>query len=173
MAKNKEQKEKELAFLREAVKGKAVVFTGYSTLTVKDLDELRSKLRETKSTFKISKNTLLKIALKEVGVDNVPEEIFKVQLGVVASAYDEVDPNRIVTEIAKTKEALKIYGGIIDGKFIDERGVRQLASLPSRDELYAKVVGSLNAPISGVVNVLAGNLRGLINILNAYNSNRS
>ncbi len=167
MAKTREQKAQELALLKDQIGGKAVVFAGYSTLTVKALDELRAKLRETGSTFKVTKNTLLKKAVEEAGLDNVPAETFKVQLGIASSNQDEVDPNRVIVEFAKTNEALKILGGIVDGKFIDEAGVRQLASLPSRDELNAKVVGSINAPLSGLVNVLAGNLRGLINVLNA------
>lgn len=167
MAKTREQKAQELALLKEQISGKAVVFAGYSTLTVKALDELRGKLRESGATFKVTKNTLLKKAVEESGLNNIPAEVFKVQLGIAASNQDEVDPNRIIVEFAKTNEALKILGGIVDGKFVDESGVRQLASLPSRDELNAKVVGSINAPLSGLVNVLAGNLRGLINVLGA------
>src|SRR5690606_23177128 len=114
---------------------------------------------------------LLRKALEEAGI-SVPAEILDVQLGV-ATGNDEVEPNRAVVDFAKSVEGLRIHGAIIDGTFIDEASVRNLASLPSRDQLYAKVVGSLAAPLSGMVNVLAGNLRGLVIVLKAYQEKKA
>jgi large subunit ribosomal protein L10 len=70
-------------------------------------------------------------------------------------------------------ERLDFLGGILEGKFIDAAQVKFLADLPSREELYAKLVGSINAPVSGFVNALAGNLRNLVGVLNAIQTKKS
>jgi large subunit ribosomal protein L10 len=78
---------------------------------------------------------------------------------------DEVSAAKVVHTFAKDNEIVTIYGGILEGKFIDASGVKSLASLPSKQELLAKVVGSLNAPVSGFVNVLAANIRNFVSVL--------
>jgi len=79
---------------------------------------------------------------------------------------DEVSAARIVNNFSKTHEILQVFGGVLEGKFISVAMVKSLANLPSKQELLAKLVGSINAPVSGFVNVLAGNLRGLVGVLN-------
>ena len=165
MAKTRQQKEELLKEVEGLVAGKATVFTGFSKLSVKELTDLRGQLRAAGSNYKVAKNTLLKKALADKGVE-IPTEIFDVQLAIATSSTDEVEPNKIVVNFAKGHENLKILGAIVDNKFVDESGVKALATLPSRDELYAKVVGSIAAPLSGLVNVMSGNLRGLVNVLN-------
>ncbi len=79
---------------------------------------------------------------------------------------------KLVKGFSKKHEDIEFQGGILEGQIIDIEELKKLADLPSREELLAKVVGSLNAPISGFVNVLAGNLRGLVNVLNAIKDNK-
>lgn len=167
MPKSRAEKEVLLTSLQQKLAGKAVVFTQYQGLTVKELTELRAKLREGGATYTVTKNTLLRKALVEARID-IPAEILDVQLAVAASAGDEVEPNRVVVQFAKDHEALKVLGAVIEGEFVPESGVRALAALPSREELYAKVVGSVAAPLRGLVTVLGGNLRGLVSVLNQY-----
>lgn len=167
MPKTRIQKEQELADLKEMVSGKAVVLTEYTGLTVKDMGDLRAKLRESNSTYRVIKTSLLAKALEEIDV-KIPEEVLTIQLAIASNLSDEVEPNRAVVEFAKGNEQINIKGAIINGEYVDESKVKALASLPSREMLLAKVVGSVSAPLSGMVNVLSGNLRGLVNVLKQY-----
>lgn len=172
MAKTRIQKEAMLKELAAALQDKAMVFTNYSTLTVRDLDQLRNGLRAIGAKYSVVKNTLLRKALEDAGLD-VPGEILNLPLGIATSAEDEVEPSKVVVEFAKTNAGMKIMGAIIDGKFVDEAGVRALAALPGRKVLYTQVVGSIAAPLAGLLNVLRGNLQGLINIFNQYKTQKS
>ncbi|MBI2590044.1 50S ribosomal protein L10 [Candidatus Berkelbacteria bacterium] len=172
MAITRVRKEEQLALLTAMLQEKAIVFTRYSGLTVRDLDELRRALRAVKSRYLVTKNTLLRKAMEQANL-TIPSEIFDIQLGIAVSADDEVEPNRVVVTFAKTHEAFGILGAIVDGKFIDTTNVKSLAALPSRDQLYAKVAGSLAAPLAGLMNVLSGNLRGLVNVLHQYQTKLS
>ena len=167
MPKTRTQKEQEFADLKSMVNGKAVVLTEYTGLTVKDMGDLRGKLRESGSSYRVVKTSLLAKALAEKNIE-IPAEILTVQLAVASNLDDEVEPNRAVVDFAKTNEAINIKGAVINGEFVDESQVKALASLPGRDELLAKVVVSVSAPLSGMVNVLSGNLRGLVNVLKQY-----
>ena len=80
----------------------------------------------------------------------------------------EISPARIVSAFAKKNEAVTVFGGILEGKLIDSALVKTLSALPGRKELLSQMVGSLNAPVSGFVNVCAGSIRALYNVLNAY-----
>lgn len=164
MAKTREQKAVQLAQLQTLIQQPAMVLTQYSGLTVKDLDELRSQLREVGCRYLVPKTSLLEKVLEEQKIV-LPESLLKVQLGIATSATDEVDPNRVVVTFAKKNEKLGVVGAIIHGKFVDAAYVKSLAALPSRQELYARVVGSVSAPIRGFVSVLGGNLRGLVQVL--------
>jgi large subunit ribosomal protein L10 len=90
----------------------------------------------------------------------------------MAFGSDEVAPAKILVDFAKGKE-MKIYGGLLEGKFITAAKVKELAGLPSKLELIALTVRTIQAPISGFVNVLAGNLRGLVNVLKAVKESKS
>lgn len=172
MAKTRQEKEVHLAELEQALAGKAIVLTKYTGLTVRDLSDLRAELRAVGGEYRVTKNTLLAKALAGRKME-IPQDILSLQLGIAISHTDEVEPNKIIVKFAKTHEPLQILGALIEGKFIDESSVRKLAALPSRDELYAKVVGSLAAPMSGLVNVMAGNLRGLVRVLDQYREHKA
>lgn len=171
MAKTRLQKEQELQVLEQLAAGKAVVLTGYTGLSVGDMRQLRQALRAVGGGYRVVKTSLLRKALGDAA-PSVPTEAFGVQLAIATHPTDEVEANKAVVVFGKTHEAMQVLGAIIDGQFIDEAGVRRLAALPGRDELYAKLVGSVAAPISGLVNVLAGNLRGLVSVLNQYQQKR-
>lgn len=164
MAKTREQKAAQLAQLQTLIKQPAMVLTQYGGLTVKDLDDLRAQLRVVGCQYLVPKTSLLEKVLKEQGIE-LPENLLKVQLGIATSATDEVDPNRVVVTFAKLHEQLGVVGAIVNGQFVDASYVRSLAALPGKQELYAKVVGSIAAPLTGFVSVLGGNLRGLVQVL--------
>ncbi|MDI3536697.1 MAG: large subunit ribosomal protein [Eubacteriaceae bacterium] len=142
------------------------VLVDYRGLNVEEVTELRKKAREAGIDYKVYKNSMMRFAAKETGL----EGLLDVMVGPTAVAFCETDPvapAKLLSEFAKDHKALEIKAGMVDGKVLDVKGVEDLAELPPREVLVAKVLGGLNAPISGFVNVLNGNIRGLVVALNA------
>lgn len=142
------------------------VVVDYRGLNVEQVTELRKLAREQGIDYKVYKNSMMRFAAKEVGVEGLLDSL----VGPTGIAFCESDPvaaAKLFTEFAKKNKALEIKAGVVDGKVIDKAGVEQLAELPPREQLIAKVLGGLNAPISGFVTVLNANLKGLVVALNA------
>jgi len=129
-------------------------------------------LRQQGIGFQIIKNTLFKIALKKEGI-SFDEKLLDQPVAVVwGGAQDEAVPAKLTVEFRKEAEKLEIIGGLINRNFADATLIKQLAALPGRDELYAKMVGALNSPIHRLVNALQSNLRSLVYILKQYQESR-
>jgi large subunit ribosomal protein L10 len=154
----------------ESMKG--MILTEYHGLTVEELSELRSKLRAFNSEYTVVKNTLSDIALKEAGIDDAGSN-FSGPIALVIENGDIVSPAKALMDFAKTHAKLKVKAGYLEGKFVDAAVVDQLSKLPSREVLITKMLGSMNAPISGFVNVLAANIRGLVTVLNAISKKQA
>ncbi|MDD4901794.1 MAG: 50S ribosomal protein L10 [Patescibacteria group bacterium] len=175
MPKTRAQKQVILDGLTEkAKKAKSVVFAKFNKLLVKENEDLRHRLKAEGGEYYVAKKTLFNLAFK----NNQQEIDFKTMDGQVAAIFgyqDEVAPAKVVDTFRKEMEEPKIFflGGILENKFISKEMVESLAKLPSRKELYAKLVGSMNAPVSGFVNVLAGNLRGLVTCLKAIGEKKA
>jgi len=167
MPKTRGQKEDDLQELTERIKGaKSVVLTDYSGTTVKDIDAFRRSLAKEGVVSKVYKVTLLRKAMIANGID-ASEVDYKTPVILSLSEEDEVAPARIIKGLSKEIKTVNILSGVFDGKFASRDQVMVLADLPNKDEMRAKLVGTINAPVSGFVNVLAGNIRGLITVLNA------
>ena len=169
MPKSKIQKQEILRTLDEQMKrSKSLIFTGFNALEVADNEALRAKLRAVGGEYYVSKKTLLKKILKDNGLAAPQEELLTGKIATIFSYDDEVAAAKAVKDFSKGREE-KIFflGGIMEGRFLSKEEAIGLASIPGKQELYAKLVGSINAPVSGFVNVLAGNLRGLVNVLKA------
>lgn len=162
-----QQKQQVVKDLSEKIgAAKAFVLADYRGLTVEQDTELRNALRKAGVEYKVVKNTMTKFAAKENGL--VDLDIFlNGPTAIAISTTDPVAPAKVISEFAKKYDKLEIKAGVVEGKVIDVDGVKSLAELPSREVLIAKVLGSFNAPISGFVNVLNGNIRGLVVALNA------
>lgn len=174
MAKTRVQKEEALAVYQESLQNaKSVVFVNFDKLKVKDIEKLRRQCRSEKVGYVVAKKTLMKLALTKAGLTDVNPKAFEHGVATVFGFEDEVAPARIMQTFAKDHEALKTIGGILEGTYVDRERVIALASLPSRQELLGKLVGTIQAPVSGFVNVLAGNLRGLLYALNAIKESKS
>lgn len=175
MAKTKEQKKKIIDDLKEKIsKAKSIVFVKFNNLNVNKNEELRSQLRESGGEYYAAKKTLMDLALKDSALENVCIKKFDGQAAVVFGYDDEVTPAKIVAKFNKDNEGkLEFIGGILENKFISSESVAALAQIPSRQELYAKIVGSINAPIFGFVNALAGNLRNLVYVLKAVENKKN
>lgn len=161
-----QEKQEAVKELAEKLKAsKSVVLADYRGLTVEQDTELRNALRKAGVEYKVVKNSLTRFAAKEVGLDGLDE--FLSGPTSVAISDDPVAPSKVLSEYAKKYEKLELKAGVVEGKIIDVAGIKALAELPPREVLIAKVLGGFNAPISGFVNVLNGNIRGLVVALNA------
>ena len=169
MPKSKQQKQESVAALVEELKkAKGVVFANFQGLTVAESEELRKVCRQEKVEVIAAKKTLVRRALDEVGMSAVDVGAFQGGVAAFLGLGDEISPAKVVSKFAKVHQIVAIFGGILEGKFIGAQAVTSLALLPGRLELLSKMVGSLNAPISGFVQVNASILRGLMNVLNAF-----
>ncbi len=147
-------------------KAQSVVLVDYRGLNVEQLTELRSRYRKAGVEYKVYKNTMMRFAFKDSGLEGFNE--FLKGPSAIAFGYDDpVQVAKITSEFAKANDNLEIKAGIVDGKVIDVEGVNSLASLPPREVLIAQVLGGFNAPIQGFANVLQGTIRGLAIALNA------
>ena len=144
---------------------KSLVITDYLGLNVAEMTELRSKLREAGVEFKVVKNTLATIAANDVEMDEMTE-YFSGPTAIAFGEDDAVSPAKVLVEFAKDHEVLEIKAGLLNGEIISKEKVESLAEIPSREELLAKAFASMKAPLSGLVNVLQGNIRGLVQVLN-------
>jgi len=174
MAKSRKQKELTLGELTEQLgKSKSVVFADVKGLSVKDATAFRNKARKENVGVLVAKKTLMRLAFKNAGYDGVDPAALPGSLVMVTGIDDEVAPAKLAAAFAKDHEALKIVAGVLERKLVDAASITALSKLPSKQELIAKLVGSINAPLSGLVNVLAGNLRGLVNVLNAVKDQKA
>lgn len=162
-----QQKKEVVKELTEKIKAaKAIVLADYRGLTVEQDTELRNALRKAGVDYKVVKNTLTRFAAKENGIEGL-DSYLNGPTAMAISDVDPVAPAKVLAEYAKKYNKLELKAGVVEGKVIDFNGIKALAELPPREVLVARVLGSLNAPITGFVNVLNGNLRGLVVALNA------
>jgi large subunit ribosomal protein L10 len=162
MPKTRQQKEDTVQVMTNKLgKSKSVVFADYQGLTMAQLQELRKALKEAGAEFSITKNNLLKIALKNNQL-TVSDDVLTGPIATLFSYEDEISPIKTLVKAIKDNQIGKIKAGILDGEVMDEYKVNKLAQLPSKDELRGKVVGVLVAPLHGLLNVTQGNLRNLV-----------
>ncbi len=167
MAISKEKKETIVSeYVDKLRRSQAVIVSEYRGLTTKQMQGLRRDLRGAQSELAVSKNTLIARALTEVGLP-APDELLTGPVAVTF-CYDEVAaPAKVLTKFAKDSKIMVLRGGLMGQSVFNEAGVQSLTELPNKEQLRAQVVGTLQSPISGLVNVLAGTVRGFMNVLNA------
>ncbi len=172
MALTKQQKQKILDDLRDKIaRQKAIILVGIVGLKVKDLTDLRRRLKNIDANIQITKKTLAEIALKEKKLDFDKNKI-KQEVGFVFGFGEEIGTAKTVYQFSKENENLKILGGYLENKFEEAEEIITLAQLPTREELLAKLVGSISNPILGFLNVLQGNIKGLVLALNAISKSK-
>ncbi|MBQ9441392.1 MAG: 50S ribosomal protein L10 [Selenomonadaceae bacterium] len=155
----------------------AVVLTSYRGLNVATDTEMRRELRAAGVTYKVVKNTMLRIAAKEAGIEGLDTHL-EGTTAIAFSAEDAVAPAKVLCNFMKKNKLedqgiLTIKVGILDGKVIDAKEVKALANLPSREELIAKLLGSMNAPIANTVGVLSGIIRNFVGVVEAYREKKA
>jgi len=165
MAQTKEQKSKVLEDLKDKLtKKKAIFIVDFKGLRVKDIADLRKKLRAIEAKVMIVKKTLARIAFKEQGIDLDTKKL-EGEMALAFGFGDELLPAKTIYEFSRGNKNLKVLGGYIDSQkneFLTAEQVIELAQLPSKQELLGRFVGSVASPMSGMLNALQGNLRGLV-----------
>ncbi|HAP03260.1 MAG TPA: 50S ribosomal protein L10 [Lachnospiraceae bacterium] len=131
----------------------SVVLVDYRGLTVAQDTDLRKQLREAGCTYKVYKNTMMKRAFAGTDCEQL-SDLLEGTNAIAISKDDATAPARIITKVAKDAPALEIKAGIVEGSYYDAAGMKTIASVPSRDELLSRLLGSLQSPITNFARVL-------------------
>lgn len=164
---DRSQKKHYVQDVHEAVKASSsVVVVHYQGLNVDEINELRLRMRKAGAAFKVTKNTLMRLAVKETPYESLEPMLS----GPTAIGYSEdpVAPAKVLVDFAKDNEKLKLLGGAYGEQALDVNGVEQLAKMPSLDELRAKIVGMLNTPATRIAGVLQAPAGQLARVCGAY-----
>jgi large subunit ribosomal protein L10 len=170
MALTKQQKDDIVAEITSILEdSKMAVICEYQGISVAQAQELRRSALEAGSTVKVVKNRLLRHAASKIkGLESIDLSDFTGQLMYLFNSSDEVAPAKLAAEFAKKNPEFKLKGAFsAEGEVLDEAGVKALAALPSRTQMLAGLINTLQSPVNGVVSGLGGNLGGLIKALEA------
>ena len=151
---------------------KSVVFVDYNKLTVAEVSELRNKCREAGCEYKVYKNTLVRKAFNDLGFNQFDEALN----GPTAIAFsaDEVTAAKLMTKAAKDYEGkIVLKCAFSDNAYVDKKGVEALATMPSREELVAKMLGSMQAPLANFAGVLNNLVSGIVRVLARVAENKA
>ena len=171
--KTKTQKQNILQQIADNLKKqKSLLFVDYKGIGVKDLSQLRKQLKEVGARLEVAKKTLFSRAFKEKGID----ANFKNMEGQIAVVYSFKDPLagvKTTHTFAKRREDIKLLGGYMENQMLDAGQIKELALLPSKEQLLGRFVGTLAAPMRGLITVFEGNLKGLLVALSAIQKKKS
>lgn len=158
--------------LEKINQSKSIVITDYRGLNVAQVTELRAKLREAGVEYKVLKNTMVRFAANEAGIEGL-DDILTGPTAVAFGLTDAVAPAKILSDFAKANDKLQIKAGVLDKKVLTPDNVKALADIPPREVLLSMVLRGMQGPISGLVNVLQGNIRNLVYALAAIQEKKA
>ncbi len=151
---------------------KGAFLADYSGLSVEEITELRRKLRETNNEFLVVKNTLARLSARQAGVEDVVPYL-QGPIAIAFSYDDPASPARVITEFLKKHPKPEVKACVIEGDVLPGEKAQEIAKWPTREELLARLVGQLNAPIYGLVNSLADMIRRLVYVLHAIEEKKA
>jgi len=163
----RKEKERIVEELHGSLDGiKSAILSNYRGLNVTEMTALRNQLRQASVTYRVVKNALIRLALKDTDLEPLIDRI-NGPIAVAFSYDDPISPAKIIQDFSKEQPKLEIKGGIVEGRVVDEAGVKRLAEIPGREVLLAQLVSTLGAGPAHLVTVLSFNLQKLLQVLNA------
>ena len=166
------KQEKIEAMKENFAKAKVAVVTEYRGLTVEEITKLRRQLQKENSDYMVTKNTLAKIAAKGTQFE-VLADALKGPVAIAFGFADEVTPAKVLTKFIKETKKGQIVAAALDGKLLDAKETQVLANLPSKEELYAKMLGSINSPATGIVGAVNAVMSGLVRAMDQVAKQKS
>ena len=160
-------KNEKIEAIKESIaKAKVAIVSDYRGLTVAEITALRRELQKENSDFAVVKNTLAKLAVKDTQFAAL-DELLQGPSALAFGFGDQVAPAKILMAFIKKAKKSEIRGAVLDGKLFSPKDVAKLAELPSKEELYAKMLGCVNSPATGLVNTVSGVARALVTAMDA------
>ena len=153
-------------FKKQFEQAKVAIVTDYRGLSVDEITQLRRALQKENSDFTVTKNTLCKIASKGTNFEAI-ESLMQGPNAIAFGFGDEVSAAKVVAKFIKENKKGEIIGGVMEGNLLNADEAKKLANIPSREELYAKVLGSINSPASGIVYGVNGVMSALVRAIDA------
>jgi large subunit ribosomal protein L10 len=171
---NKSDKEQAIAAIQEKIaKAQGMFFTDFAGIDVQHMTELRREFRKSGIEYKVVKNTLAKIALKNVaGYDKVYDKLVG-PTGIAFAYTDPASPAKIIQKFKEKNEKFGVKACVIEKTVYDGSKLKELALMPSRGEIISGILGSLNSPISGVVGTINAVLRDVVGVLDAIEKKKA
>lgn len=153
-------------FKKQFEQAKVAIVTDYRGLSVDEITQLRRALQKENSDFTVTKNTLCKIASKGTNFEAI-ESLMQGPNAIAFGFGDEVSAAKVVAKFIKENKKGEIIGGVMEGNLLNADEAKKLANMPSREELYAKMLGSINSPASGIVYSINGVMSALVRAIDA------
>ena len=153
-------------------KAKVAVVTEYRGLTVEEITKLRRALQKENSDYMVTKNTLAKVAAKGTQFE-VLEEVLKGPVAIAFGFADEVAPAKVLKKFIKEAKKGQVIAAALDGKLLDAKETQVLADLPSKEELYAKMLGCINSPATGIAGAVNAVMSGLVRAMDQVAKQKS
>jgi len=152
MAITKEKKKQVVDSLVEQIKGaKSAVLLDFKGTTVNDLEDVRGELRQAKASMKVVKKTLIKLALENAGLNIADMPVLEGEIAMAFGQESEIDAPKVIGNAVKSKQTMKILGGLMEEKFLNVQDVIALSTLPTREELLGKFVGTIAASMNNFI----------------------
>lgn len=161
----------------EAIKAKVkdakvAIVTDYTGLSVEEITNLRRQLQKENSDYMVTKNTLAKLAVKGTEYE-ILTEVFKGSVAVAFGYEDQAAPAKIIAKFIKTSKKCEILAAALDGQLLNAKEAKLLADIPSREELYAKMLGCINSPATGIVGSVNAVMSNLVRAVDAVAKQKS
>ena len=166
------KQEKIEAMKENFAKAKVAVVTEYRGMTVEEITKLRRALQKENSDYMVTKNTLAKVAAKGTQFE-VLEEVLKGPVAIAFGFADEVAPAKVLKKFIKEAKKGQIVAAALDGKLLDAKETAVLADLPSKEELYAKMLGCINSPATGIAGAVNAVMSGLVRAMDQIAKQKS
>lgn len=168
MATTRQQKEVTLEELKDKFsRAKSVAFGQYAGMTMTQLSKMRKEMRDAGVEFKVAKKTLVKLAAKEQGLE-ISDDLMPGTIGFAFSYEDGIAGPRIIKKMGKEVEVLKLMGGIMEGQVLSIAQMKEIADLPSKEELLAKFVGLMRAPLQNFYGLMQSPLSSFARAVQGY-----